>query len=348
MSADSAKPWRHRRARPTWVRYLSQVVAILVILPLTKVFARRWPRFMSRKLTQFLSQFPQDYVPTAHDVLICSYFKSGTNWTMQMAVQIAFRGRAEFEHIHDLVPWPDVDARAKFTVPLDDHEPQRASPTGLRVIKTHLALALVPYSSAARYICVVRDPKDVFVSSYHFTRSMVGASLMPSVAAWLDAFLSPDTPIGSWAEHLASYWRVRDRANVLFLTYETMRADLAGTLDKIAAFMGVALTSEERIAALERSTFAHMKMIGHKFDSPGAPWASTQGTMMRRGERGASGELLSAEEQRRIDDYWRAELERIGCDFPYDAAFGATSHGGVNAPTLEGAAALVVSAALPQ
>jgi hypothetical protein len=68
-----------------------------------------------------------------------------------------------------------------------------------------------------------------------------------------------------------------------------------------------------------------MKMIGHKFDSPGAPWASTQGTMMRRGERGASGELLSAEQQRRIDDYWRAELERIGCDFPYDTAFGATS-----------------------
>jgi hypothetical protein len=66
-----------------------------------------------------------------------------------------------------------------------------------------------------------------------------------------------------------------------------------------------------------------MKEIGHKFDAPGAPWASAKGAMMRRGERGASGEMLSAEQQQRIDDYWRAELARIGCDFPYDAAFGA-------------------------
>jgi hypothetical protein len=43
--------------------------------------------------------------------------------------------------------------------------------------------------------------------------------------------------------------------------------------------------------------------------------------MMRRGESGKSAELISAEQQRRIDDYWRAELVRLDCDFPYDAAF---------------------------
>ena len=82
------------------------------------------------------------------------------------------------------------------------------------------------------------------MSSYHFTRSMRSVRLMPSVAGWLDAYLSPDTALGSWAEHLQSYWRVRDRPNVLFLTYEQMRADLPGTVDKIAALMGVALTAE--------------------------------------------------------------------------------------------------------
>lgn len=324
MSTVSTKPWQRGRAPPAWVRHVSKVIALVVLLPLAKLSGRRCARFLSRMLTRFLSQFPRDYVPTAHDVLICSYFKSGTNWTMQIAVQIAFRGRAEFEHIHDLVPWPDMSLRAQYAVPLDDDGPQRASPTGLRVIKTHLKLGPVPYSTAARYVCVVRDPKDVFVSSYHFTRSMTMGPLMPSVAHWLDAYLSPDTALGSWAEHLASYWRQRDQANVLFLTYESMRADLPGTVDKIAQFMGVELTAEERAAVIERSTFGHMKAIGHKFDAPGAPWGSAEGAMMRRGERGASGELLSAEQQRRIDDHWRSELTRIGCDFPYDAAFTAT------------------------
>ena len=108
---------------------------------------------------------------------------------------------------------------------------------------------------------------------------------------------------------------------MLFLTYERMRGDLPGAIDRIAAFMGVALTADERAAVIERSTFDYMKKIGHKFDPTGSLWSSSRGAMMRRGERGSSGELLSASDQRRIDDYWRAELTRIGCDFPYDVEF---------------------------
>jgi hypothetical protein len=73
---------------------------------------------------------------------------------------------------------------------------------------------------------------------------------------------------------------------------------------------------------IAQSRFEHMKKIGHRFDSEGAPWAAWRGTMMRRGDRGHSSELLSAAEQKRIDDYWRAELARLGSDFAYDAAFG--------------------------
>jgi hypothetical protein len=85
----------------------------------------------------------------------------------------------------------------------------------------------------------------------------------------------------------------------------------------------VKLTPEERAAVIERSSFGYMKKIEHKFEAPGAPWANAKGAMMRRGESGASSELITSEQQRRIDDHWRAELARIGCDFPYDAAFSA-------------------------
>ena len=120
---------------------------------------------------------------------------------------------------------------------------------------------------------------------------------------------------------------MRDSGNVLFLTYESMRADLGAAVDKIAAFLEVQLTPEERAAVVERSSFAYMKRIEHKFEAPGAPWANSTGSMMRRGESGASGELITRDQQRRIDDYWRSELERIGCDFPYDAAFNARKPG---------------------
>ena len=322
MSHSANKPWRRRAPPPRWLMVPIGMLVVAAYWPVAKLFARRWPRWVTRTLTRVLTRFPQDYVPTPHDVLVCSYYKSGTNWTMQIAVQIAHRGRAEFEHIHDLVAWPDMDARAGYAIPLSNDEPLRLAQTGLRVIKTHLALDALPYSPAARYICVVRDPKDVFVSSYHFTRAMILGPLMPTVDAWLDAYLSPDTAFGSWARHLASGWRLRSSGNVLFLTYENMRADLPAAVDKIAAFMGVALEPEQRAAVIERSTFAYMKKIGHKFDAPGAPWAKAGGAMMRRGQSGTSAELISAAQQRRIDDYWRGQLAGLGCDFPYDAQFG--------------------------
>ena len=313
-------PAFQRRVHSRWARLVSLPIFWLLVVPVSKVLARRWGRMLSRGVTRMLGTFPA-YEPTASDVFVCAYFKSGTNWTMQIAVQVAYHGRARFEHIHDLVPWPDTPERMRYAVPLDDEGPRAACPTGLRVIKTHLALGKVPYSPAARYICVVRDPKDVFVSSYHFLRSVALRAAMPSVPAWLDAYLSPDCALGSWAEHLQSYWSARDRPNVLFLTYEQMRADLPGAVDAIAALMGVELTAEERAAVIEQATFEHMKKIGEKFDPQGAPWASARGSMIRRGEHGASGELLSAADQRRIDDHWRAELRRLGSDFLYDEAF---------------------------
>jgi hypothetical protein len=322
MSESPLKAWRRAERPPRWIGRAIAAIVLVIGWPLAKLAPRWWSRFASGLLTRYTAMFPSGYRPTGRDVFVCSYFKSGTNWTMQMAVEIAHRGDARYEHIHDVVAWPDIAPRAGYAIPLDDESPALGAPTGLRVIKTHLKLEPVPYSPEARYICVVRDPKDVFVSSYHFTRAMMLGPLMPPVEAWLDVYLSPLAPIGSWAEHVASYWSVRERPNVLFMTYDDMKKDPSGAVDRVAALMGVELTSGERAAVIERSSFAHMKSIGHRFDAPGAPWASSAGAMMRKGESGVSHELLDTSQQRRIDAYWRAELERLACDFPYDRAFG--------------------------
>ena len=37
-----------------------------------------------------------------------TYAKSGTNWMMQIAHQLIYHGKGEYDHLHDLVPWPDT------------------------------------------------------------------------------------------------------------------------------------------------------------------------------------------------------------------------------------------------
>jgi hypothetical protein len=193
------------------------------------------------------------------------------------------------------------------------------SKTGLRVIKTHSEAYAVPYNEKAKYICVARDPKDVFVSSYFYVRSTILGKIMPSVSTWLDIFLSDNALHGEWADFLHGYWQWRDRSNVLFLTYEEMKDDLPGIIRKTAAFMRIILTPEEFERVFDLSSYKHMKSIDHKF-FPGriSPFSLPSGSMIRSGSKGSSSELISSQQQTRIDEYCRRSLERLGCDFPYN------------------------------
>lgn len=113
----------------------------------------------------------QDYNPGPQDVFVATYAKSGTNWIMQIVTQLAWHGKAEFQHIHELVPWPDSEAfgpMKRFAIPIGIDSVWKSLSERKRAVKTHLNWDLIPFSEEARYIMVIRDPKDVFVSGYHF------------------------------------------------------------------------------------------------------------------------------------------------------------------------------------
>jgi hypothetical protein len=271
----------------------------------------------------------ESYEPTANDVFVATFAKSGTNWMMQIAHQIAFRGSGDYEHIHDVISWPDFGGgRRGVSVALSDKRVQAASPTHLRVIKTHLAARHVPWGDAARYLVVIRDPKEILVSSYHFAAGAAGP-LMPKREVWFELFLTPEFPLSfgsTWAEHTAGYWALRDEPNVLVLLFRDMKRDLPSAVRQVANLMGVHLTGEEMSAVIEQSTFSHMSRIEHKFTlvpKGTLPWGGGL-QMMRQGEAGNSSEMLTSEQEKRIDEHFEAELARLRSDFPYAELFTTT------------------------
>lgn len=262
-----------------------------------------------------------NYQAQSHDIFVCTFSKSGTNWMLQITQQIAHKGKAEFEHIHDIVPWPD-SGPIPAIIPLDDPTPLECSPTDLRIIKTHLPFQYAPYNSDAKYITVIRDPKDVFVSSYFFIKATLLDNMMPSVDTWLDLFLSPHFPMGDWSEHTASYWAQSDKLNMMLITFRKLRNNSDAYVRDIANFMTVSLTEEELAEVVKKSSFAHMKQMDSKFAPPfRPPWLKKRGQIIRQGKSGTSSELLSLEQQGAIDDYMQAELKRLGSDFPYTDYF---------------------------
>lgn len=259
------------------------------------------------------------YEPTARDVFVATFSKSGTNWAMQMATQIAWRGRAEFEHIHELVAWPE--AHFAGIVPLHDRGPSERCPTGKRAIKTVVDAPYLPYREQATYLTVIRDPKDVFVSAYHFLFGVFDLFEAITVEQWLELFLSPQFPAGSWAQHTASYWTWRDRPNVRVLLFPEMKKDLPGCVDRVAEAMKVTLTSEEQQRVVQRCSFEHMRANEPRFAPPRMRFTRGRATMVRAGKVGGSAELLTPQQQAAIDRHFQAELARLGSDFPYAQVF---------------------------
>ena len=320
------------------LKKLEKLLRLLLMLPVFAIlrllvklgFSQRVIKLAARQMNprQSKQRAFAGYTPTAADVFVATFSKSGTNWMMQMAQQIAYFGEAEFEHIHDLVPWPEPPIPFG-TAELDDDSIARKSPTGLRVIKAHYEREFIPFHAVAKYIVVVRDPKEVFVSSYYFGKETIGTLLGVdyTVAEWLSLFQTADFPFGYWAEHTASWWSVRHQANVLLLLYNDIKRNPRQTVQQVAELMGVALTNEQVDKVVEKSSFAYMKAHQSQF-APNFPSLGRKPPptiLIRSGKSGASGELITHEQQAVIDRYCQAELARLGCDFPYTAVFDTTA-----------------------
>lgn len=256
----------------------------------------------------------KDYVPTKNDIIVACNSRSGTHWMMQIALQIAHLGQAEYDYIYDIVPWPDFlpGAAVKLTAP------PHPSPTGYRVIKTHLPAQYVPLNDNAKYISVIRDPKAVLVSLYYFMPqafSFLGLQA-GTQDYWVEKFLKNQVPGGWWAEHTASWWAIRDKPNVEVIIFNDLKADPQGEIDRIAEFLEVELNADQRQQVIEKSSFEYMKAINTKF----APLIgkSDKLDVIRKGKAGADGDLFTEAHLAKIDDFCKSELARLNSDFPFE------------------------------
>ncbi len=335
-----------KRQSPSFAMQLfSGVMTRLVFAPLMWAMQRlgRAEKMLATIAEKREHQFARDnplrnYTPQPQDVFVMTYAKSGTNWMMQIVQQLIHHGKAEFDHIHDVVPWPDAvlmsPAMRHYAIPLEQAFAWQTAPEPRRVVKTHLDWEMIPYSEKARYIAVIRDPKDVFVSAYFFLRDTAMGAVMPPVETMYRLFLKDRFMLGgSWPANAAGFWAQQNRPNVLVLSYKSMKRDLEGTVRRVAAFLDINVSEEVIQEVCRKATFDYMKSIDEKFAPGKMALGSKPASMMRKGQQGGSDELLTPEQQKAIDAYCIAELKRLGSDLPYEefadlAASSAKTHAG--------------------
>jgi aryl sulfotransferase len=254
------------------------------------------------------------------DVVILTWGKSGTTWMQQIAAQLIHKGADELE-THKLSPW--VDFRILPPEALAKLEQQ----THRRILKTHQTVESLVFSPKAKYIYVGRDGRDAVWSLHnHFlnllpqmydafnnTPGRVGPPLVRPPESALEFFRewSKDCshPLTPFWDHARGWWNIRHLPNVKLVHFNDLKADLAGEMRGIAAFLGISLAPDDFARAVSHCTFDYMKTHAD-WVAPrgGVSWDGGGATFINKGTNGRWRDALPQAESHAFEERARAEL----------------------------------------
>jgi sulfotransferase family protein len=183
------------------------------------------------------------------DTFIVSFPKSGNTWARFLIANLLHPEEpANFGNIDRLIPESEgLTKRQLARVPRP------------RIMKSH------EYFDARfrKVIYIVRDPRDVVVSQFHFFRKRRRIGDDYSIEQFVSRFVAGATSdYGSWSDNVASWLGTRQNSpGFLLLRYEDMVARTAEELTRVASFLGVRTTPDLVAQAVERSSADQMRKL---------------------------------------------------------------------------------------
>ena len=183
------------------------------------------------------------------DVFLVSFPKSGNTWTRFLIANLTHpETPANWANISRLIPDPEDTSKKIFDRMLRP-----------RIIKSHECFD----PRYPKVIYIVRDPRDVAVSQYHFLRKCRHIPDGHPMEQHINRFLTSEgSPYGSWGESVGT-WLVARRNDPRFLLvrYEDLIDNTALELARIAGFLGITASEAQIQQAVERSSAENMRKL---------------------------------------------------------------------------------------
>jgi aryl sulfotransferase len=225
--------------------------------------------------------------------------------------------------VSDVSPWVDRwrnDRDLATMINLLDGQTHR------RMLKSHLSLDAIPYHPGTRYIVVVRDARDVFMSLWNHLSMMNDAVIdvinalpgrvgdpMPRVGSDIHAFWANWINRGwfSWESegyphsgnmaHTQSWWTYRHLPNILFVHFSDLLADPGGEVRRVAAHLNIGLSDAAVQSIVAETSFREMRANAVKagpMPEAGAAMTWPEGllTFFHKGTNGRWRDVLSVGE----------------------------------------------------
>lgn len=237
------------------------------------------------------------------DVFLTSYPRSGNTWTRFLVGNLVHQNEAiTFLNVERLVP--DMYKHSDRTLR------HLSRP---RILKSHESFD----PRYKRVLYVVRDPRDVALSNYHWEmkqRSMGdNYPIEQFVPRWMEPLFW--ARLGSWGEHVTCWLSTRQgKEGFLLLRYEDMLANPEKEMGKVAHLLGIDPTPERLARAAQLSSADRMRKLEK---DQGDKWVQTKYTrqdkqFVRKAGSGGWRKILPPASVALIESEWGDIMKTLG------------------------------------
>jgi len=252
--------------------------------------------FRKLRIERDISIFPDD-------VFLTSYPRSGNTWTRFLVGNLVHPSEpVTFLNVERLVPdmYKHSDRKLRAL----------ARP---RILKSHECFD----PRYKRIIYLVRDPRDVAVSNYHWEMKQRSMKESYPIEAFVERWMEPVywARLGCWGDHVTSWLCTRQgREGFLLLRYEDMLADAEKEIAKVARVLGIDAQKERLARAVELSSADRMRRLEK---DQGDRWVQTKNTrqdkkFVRSAAAGDWRTILPSESVQKIESAWGDVMKTLG------------------------------------
>jgi hypothetical protein len=261
-----------------------------------KVDLRAWAR--RARLSLAKRKFYASLRPS--DVFFVTYPKSGTTWLSFMVANVIKRNPDEELNLRDQSRYiPDINLKYEQYQSLSQYD----SNPDPRFFRLH-----APYDPALpKVVYVLRDPRDVMVSFWHY-KKMTNLNFTKTLKEFvLDG---PEWPC-SWDQHVADWLFEHKHTQLVLVKYEDLHKEAPRVLKMVLDFAGVPYEPADIQKAIEASRFEKMRMAEDKFGIHTPP-ANPNERFVRRGKVGTWRDEVDMETLNALEQRFSAVMRKVG------------------------------------
>ncbi|KAM3922399.1 sulfotransferase 2B1-like [Leptodactylus fuscus] len=245
------------------------------------------------------------------DIYNITFPKSGTNWMIEILNLIKHKGdvtKSNAVPIQMRSPWYET-TMAKEQI--DNLDPPR-------IITSHLPQQIFAksfFKSKAKIIYTLRNPRDVIVSLFHFTKIVNLFTPIENFQNFIDYFVQGETLYGTWFDHVKGWMQMKDDERFFYITYEELLQDLRGSVVRLCKFLGQELDDAQIDLVVEHSTFKSMKK------NPMSNWSqsdildNSKGSFMRKGISGDWKNHFTVAQSEYFDKIYQEKMKDFNMSF---------------------------------